>query len=100
MSEKVSNFIIACPSSFCTLWFGHIPEGALRTPEKWISSSENGWNASTQQEENAEEKDGERHLHFPSCTPDVQAALIETRRTEWNKWMKFNAGVILTDEEV
>ena len=31
--------------------------------------------------------------------PDVQAALRETRRTEWNKWMKFNAGVILTDEE-
>ena len=45
-------------------------------------------------------KDGERNLHFPSCTPDVQAALIETRRTEWNKWMKFNAGVFLTDEEV
>ena len=38
--------------------------------------------------------------HFPSCTPDVQAALRERRRTEWNKWMKFNAGVILTDEEV
>ena len=45
-------------------------------------------------------KDGERNLHFPSCTPDVQAALRETRRTEWNKWMKLNAGVILTDEEV
>ena len=43
-------------------------------------------------------KDGERNLHFPSCTLDVQAALRETRRTEWNKWMKFNAGVILTDE--
>ena len=42
-------------------------------------------------------KDGERNLHFPSCTPDVQAA---TRRTEWNQWMKFNAGVLLTDEEV
>ena len=45
-------------------------------------------------------KDGERNLYFPSCTPDVQAALRETRRTEWNKWMKFNAGIILTDEEV
>ena len=45
-------------------------------------------------------KDGERNLHFPSCTPDVQAALRETRRTEWNMWRKFNAGVILTDEEV
>ena len=39
-------------------------------------------------------KDGERNLHFPSCSPDVQDALRETRRTEWNKWMKFNAGVI------
>ena len=45
-------------------------------------------------------KHGERNLHFPSCSPDVQTALRETRRTEWNKWMKFNAGAILTDEEV
>ena len=45
-------------------------------------------------------KDGERNLHFPSCTPDVKAALMETRRIEWNKWMKFNAGILLTDEEV
>ena len=45
-------------------------------------------------------KDGERNLHVPSCSPDVQAALRETTRTEWNKWIKFNAGVILTDEEV
>ena len=42
-------------------------------------------------------KDGERNLDVPSCTPDVQAALRETRRIEWNKWMKFNAGIILTD---
>ena len=39
-------------------------------------------------------KDGERNLHMPSCAPDVQAALRETRRIEWNKWMKFNAGTI------
>ena len=45
-------------------------------------------------------KDGERNLHIPSCTPDVQLALRETRRAEWNKWMKFNAGIVLTDEEV
>ena len=44
-------------------------------------------------------KDGERNLHFPPCTLDVQADLRETRRTEWNKWMKFNAGY-LTHEEV
>ena len=47
-----------------------------------------------------EKNDGERNLHFPSCTPDVHAALKETRRTEWNKWMKFNAGVFLTGEGV
>ena len=35
-----------------------------------------------------------------SCPPDVQAALRETRHAEGKKWMKFNAGVILTDEEV
>ena len=42
-------------------------------------------------------KDGERNLHFASCPP---AALRETRRAEWSKWMKFNAGAILTDQEV
>ena len=42
-------------------------------------------------------KDGERNFNFPSCSPDVQAALRETRRTEWNKWKNFNAGVILTE---
>ena len=30
----------------------------------------------------------------------MQAALRETRRTEWNKWVNVFAGVILTDEEV
>ena len=45
-------------------------------------------------------KGGARTLHFASCPPEVQAALIKKRRTEWNKWMKLNAGVILTDEEV
>ena len=45
-------------------------------------------------------KDGERNLHFASCPSDVQASLRETRHAEWKKWMNFNAGVILTDEEV
>ena len=45
-------------------------------------------------------KVGDRNLHFPSCPPDVQVALRETRRTEWKKWMHFNAVVVLTDEEV
>ena len=44
--------------------------------------------------------DGDRNLHFPSCPPDVQAALRERRRAEWKKLMNLNAGVILTDEEV
>ena len=46
------------------------------------------------------QKDGERNFHFSSCTTDVQAALRETRRADWNKWTKFNAGIVLTDEEV
>ena len=45
-------------------------------------------------------KDVERNLHFPSCPPDVPAALRETRHPEWKQQVKFNAGVILTDEEV
>ena len=53
-----------------------------------------------QQEESAQKEDGERSLQFPSCAPDVQAALREPRRTEWEKCVIFNAGVILTDEEV
>ena len=46
------------------------------------------------------EMNGERNPHFASCPPEVQAALRETRRAEWKKWMKLNAGVVLTDEEV
>ena len=45
-------------------------------------------------------KDGERNLHFASCPPEVQAVLRGTRRAEWKKWLNFDAGVILTDEEV
>ena len=47
-----------------------------------------------------QKKHGETNLHFPSCTPDVQAALRETRRVEWKKCQNFNAGVFLADEEV
>ena len=43
-------------------------------------------------------EDGERNLDFPSCPPDVQAVLRETKRAEWNNWVKFNAGVLLTEE--
>ena len=45
------------------------------------------------------QKDGERNLHYPSCT--ARSACSQRDEThEWNKWIKFNAGVILTDEEV
>ena len=47
-----------------------------------------------------EKKDGERNLHFASCPPEVQAALRETRRAEWKKWLSFNAAIIWTDEEM
>ena len=45
-------------------------------------------------------KDCERNLHFAASSPEVQAALRETRRVEWKKVDEFNAGIILTDEEV
>ena len=66
----------------------------MRTSENLISSSENGWDAQKSNKKKVlKKKDCERNLHFPTCTPDVQAALRETGRTEWNKWMKFHAGV-------
>ena len=37
---------------------------------------------------------------FHLATPDVQVTLREAGCTEGIKWMKFNAGVILSDEEV
>ena len=43
-------------------------------------------------------KDGERNLTI--CPSGEQAAVTETRRTEWNKCLRFNAGVLLTNEEV
>ena len=45
-------------------------------------------------------KDGERNLHFPSCSLEVQAAIREMRHAEWKKWMSCNAGVNLADKEV
>ena len=61
-----------------------------------------GMRKSTKKKVLKKKKDGERNLHFPSCTPDVQAAPREreTRRIEWNRWMRFNAGIIVTDKEV
>ena len=45
-------------------------------------------------------KDGERHIHFASCPPEMQAGLRETRHAELKKWMIFNAGRILKEKYV
>ena len=46
-------------------------------------------------------RDGEGSLHIASCPPEVQAALRERRDVpNGKKWVSFNAGVILTEEEV
>ena len=45
-------------------------------------------------------KDGDKNLRYSNCTPDIQAGLRKSRVTEWQKWKQFNAGVILTKEEV
>ena len=45
-------------------------------------------------------KDCERNFPFAACSPQVQAALRETRCVEWKKVNDFNASIILTDEEV
>ena len=45
-------------------------------------------------------KDGEKNLSFASCDPEVQEGLRKTRVKEWEKWQQFNAGVILSKDEV
>ena len=47
----------------------------------------------------ARKKDGERNLKFEDCPPEIQRGLKKARCAEWQKWMKFNAAVILSDEE-
>ena len=59
-----------------------------------------GLRQSNKKEVLKQKKDCERSLHFPSYKHDVQATLWEIRRIVWNNWIKFNAGAILTDEEV
>ena len=72
----------------------------MRTSEKLIPSSDNGRNVHKQQEESIEEEGRRKKPSFSILHARSASSLRETRRTEWNKWMKFNAGVILTDEEV
>ena len=45
-------------------------------------------------------KDGVKNLSFNACPPDVQKGLLKTRAAEWRKWKDFNAGVILSRDEV
>ena len=45
-------------------------------------------------------KDGDKNLCFNSCSPEIQKQLRKTRAQEWQKWKKFNAGVILTKSEL
>ena len=45
-------------------------------------------------------KDGDKNLSYNSCSPDIQKGLRKCRADEWRKFEKFNAGVILSREEV
>ena len=45
-------------------------------------------------------KDGDKNLNFNACTPDIQKGLRKSRAAEWQKWKKFNAGVILSRAEL
>ena len=45
-------------------------------------------------------KDGDKNLHFASSSPEIQQGLRHSRAAEWQKWKKFNAGVILTKDEL
>ena len=45
-------------------------------------------------------KDGDKNLRFGSCSKEIQEGLLRSREKEWDKWTEFNAGVVLTQEEV
>ena len=45
-------------------------------------------------------KDGEKNLRYADCTPEIQKGLRRCRAEEWQKWMKFNAGVVISQDEV
>ena len=45
-------------------------------------------------------KDGDKNLSFASCSPEIQKGLLNSRYEEWKKFESFNAGVILSREEV
>ena len=45
-------------------------------------------------------KDGDKNLRFSECPPEIQKGLRNSRAVEWQKWMKFNAGIILEKKEL
>jgi hypothetical protein len=45
-------------------------------------------------------KDGDKNLAFASCSPEIQTGLRKSRVVEWKKWKQFNAGVILSRDEL
>jgi hypothetical protein len=45
-------------------------------------------------------KDGDKNLRYSETSPEIQKGLKKSRVVEWQKWKQFNAGVVLTREEV
>ena len=45
-------------------------------------------------------KDGDKNLRYADCSEEMQKGLRKSRATEWQKWRKFNAGVLLSHDEV
>lgn len=44
-------------------------------------------------------KGGDKNSLYASCSPEIQKGLRAARVQEWQKWKKFNAGVVLTRKE-
>ena len=77
-----------------------VPKGALRTSEEWISSCENMVGMRQSNKKKLLKKDGERNFHSILSARRASCCQRETRHADCKKWMSFNAGVILTNEEV
>lgn len=45
-------------------------------------------------------KHGDKNLSFASCSQEIQKGLRKPRAPEWQKSKQFNAGVLLSDEEL
>jgi hypothetical protein len=43
---------------------------------------------------------GSKNLTFHKCDETTQAGLLESRRTEWQKWKEFNAGTLVRGPEL